>query len=73
MSSSIPGGESGYEPYYPNNVPIDGSVKRFISSFFEISDSPEKNDEWVSCFHEEATVMMGNDVAKGREGKCSSS
>lgn len=68
MSSSIPGGESGYEPSYPNNIPMDSSVKRFITNFFQTSDSPDKDDEWVASFHDDATVMMGNDVAKGKEG-----
>lgn len=68
-TSSVPGGESGYEPMYPSNIPLDSSVKRFISHFFEVSDDPDRNDEWIGLFHEDATVMMGNDLAKGREGK----
>ncbi|KAL2022341.1 hypothetical protein VTK56DRAFT_5739 [Thermocarpiscus australiensis] len=63
----LPGGESGYEPYYPTNVTTDSSVKRFISSFYEVSDSPDKTDEWLSFFDDEATVMIGNDVAKGKK------
>jgi hypothetical protein len=68
-TTSIPGGESGYDPMYPNNIPLDSSVKRFITHFFEVSDDPDRNDEWVGFFHENATVLMGNDVAKGREGR----
>lgn len=67
-TTSIPGGESGYDPMYPNNIPLDSSVKRFITHFYEVSDDPDRNDEWVGFFHEDATVLMGNDVAKGREG-----
>ncbi|KAH6850287.1 hypothetical protein B0I37DRAFT_371252 [Chaetomium sp. MPI-CAGE-AT-0009] len=66
-SSAIPGGESGYEPWYPNNIPVDSSIKRFITHFFEVSDDPDRNEEWVEFFDENATVMMGNDVARGRE------
>lgn len=68
-TTSIPGGESGYDPMYPNNIPLDSSVKRFITHFYEVSDDPDRNDEWVGFFHEDATVLMGNDVAKGREGR----
>lgn len=68
-STSPPGGDSGYEPAYPNNIPTDSSVKRFISEFFEVSDTPGSIDEWVSYFRNDATVIMGNDVAKGKEGQ----
>jgi len=70
-SAAIPGGESGYEPWYPNNIATDSSVKRFITRFFQVSDDPDRNDEWADCFDENATVMMGNDVAKGKEGRSS--
>ncbi|KAL2257972.1 hypothetical protein VTK26DRAFT_8897 [Humicola hyalothermophila] len=66
MSPSIPGGESGYEPFYPGNVSLDGSVKRFIRNFFEISDDPDRTDEWVASFQDDATVIIGDDVAKGK-------
>ncbi|KAK3296070.1 uncharacterized protein B0H64DRAFT_162861 [Chaetomium fimeti] len=66
-SPAIPGGESGYEPWYPNNIPLDSSIKRFITHFFEVSDDPDRNEEWVGLFDENATVMIGNDVAKGKE------
>lgn len=68
-SQAIPGGESGYEPLYPNNIPTDSAVKSFITHFFEVSDDPGRNDEWVGFFDENATVIIGNDVAKGKEGK----
>ena len=68
----VPGGESGYEPCYPTNTPVDASVKRFITHFFEVSDDADRNDEWVGFFGEDATVMMGSDVAKGREGEFTS-
>ena len=70
-SRAIPGGESGYEPSFPNNIPTDSSIKRFIARFFEVSDDPDRNDEWVGFFDENATVIMGNDVAKGKEGRFS--
>ncbi|KAK4157971.1 hypothetical protein C8A00DRAFT_11233 [Chaetomidium leptoderma] len=65
--SAAPGGDSGYEPCYPSNIPMDSSVKRFITHFFEVSDDPDRNDEWLGFFRDDATVMMGNDVAKGKE------
>ncbi len=68
MSPSYPGGESGYEPYYPSNIPIDSSVKRFIANFFETSDNPDETDEWVGFFQDDAAIIMGNDTARGKEG-----
>jgi hypothetical protein len=68
-SAALPGGESGYEPWYPANIPVDSSVKRFITHFFEVSDDADRNDEWLGFFQDDATVMMGNDVAKGKEGE----
>ncbi|KAK4123865.1 hypothetical protein N657DRAFT_645469 [Parathielavia appendiculata] len=62
-----PGGESGYEPWYPNNVPVDSSVKLFITRFFEVSDDPDRNDEWVYFFREDATLIMMKDIAKGKD------
>jgi hypothetical protein len=70
-SAAVPGGESGYEPLYPANMAVDSSVKRFITHFFEVSDDEDRNDEWLSFFQDDATVMMGNDVAKGKKGKFS--
>ncbi|KAL2134804.1 hypothetical protein VTI74DRAFT_10788 [Chaetomium olivicolor] len=63
----IPGGGSGYEPWYPSNIPLNSSVKEFITHFFEVSDDPDRNDEWVGFFRDDATVIIGNDVAKGKE------
>ncbi|AEO69395.1 uncharacterized protein THITE_2119752 [Thermothielavioides terrestris NRRL 8126] len=67
--SALPGGESGYEPWYPSNVPADASVKRFVTRFFEVSDDPGRNEEWVSMFADDATVTIGSDVAKGKDGE----
>ncbi|KAJ4292318.1 hypothetical protein N0V88_005950 [Collariella sp. IMI 366227] len=65
--AAVPGGASGYEPWYPNNIPLNSSVKDFISHFFEVSDDRDRNEEWVGFFREDATVIMGNEVAKGTE------
>ncbi|GAB1320626.1 hypothetical protein MFIFM68171_10836 [Madurella fahalii] len=66
-ATSLPGGESGYEPAYPDNIPTESSVKRFITNFFAVSDTPDSIDEWVSYFRDDATVIMGNDIAKGKQ------
>jgi hypothetical protein len=70
-AAAKPGGESGYEPWYPNNIPLDSSVKQFITHFFEVSDDPSRNEEWVDFFADDATLIMAKDVAKGKEGKLS--
>lgn len=51
MSTSLPGGQpgyEGYEPWCPSSVPTDSSVKRFISSFYEVSDDPDRTDDRVA-------------------------
>ncbi len=46
-TSSLPGGETGYTPLYPNNIPLDSSVKAFVTHFFEVSDDRDRDDEYV--------------------------
>ena len=67
-AAAIPGGESGYEPWYPRNIAIDSSVKEFVTRFFQVSDDAGRDEEWVELFDEGATVIIGNDEAKGRAG-----
>jgi len=43
-------------------------VRAFIGHFFNVSDRPECNEEWVDSFCDEATLVMGPDVANGRQG-----
>ncbi|KAK4106883.1 hypothetical protein N658DRAFT_415821 [Parathielavia hyrcaniae] len=66
-AASKPGGESGCEPLYPNNIPVDSSVKQFITRFFEVSDDPGRDGEWADFFRDDATLFMMKDVAKGKE------
>ncbi|KAK3692521.1 hypothetical protein B0T22DRAFT_435791 [Podospora appendiculata] len=56
-----------YQPAYPTNHPVAQSIKDFISKFYATSDSPGLTDEWVGCFREDATVIMGDRVAEGKE------
>ena len=58
---------SGYEPMYPTDSPADATVKRFVTRFFGISDTPGLTDEWVEFFRDDATLVMGNDAATGRQ------
>lgn len=67
-AAAIPGGESGYEPWYPSNIATDSSVKEFVTRFFQVSDDAGRDEEWVELFDEGATVIIGNDEAKGRAG-----
>lgn len=68
--ADVPGGESGYEPWYPSNVATGSSVRAFISRFYQISDDSGRDEEWVNCFDAGATVMIGNEVANGKQGQC---
>jgi hypothetical protein len=67
-TATTPGGGSGYEPAYPSNNPVDASVQGFITRFFEVSDDPDRDDEWVGFFEEDAALTMGRDVARGVGG-----
>lgn len=57
-----------YDAIYPTNVLADLSIKRFVSDFFKVSDNPELTDLWLSFFHEDATLVMGNNKAEGKQG-----
>lgn len=61
---------SNYKPAYPANVPVDDGVKDFITTFYGVSDTPGKNDEWVSFFKEDATLVMEKKEATGKAGMC---
>lgn len=65
---TTPGSETGCEPAYPTNHPVDSGIKRFITSFFTISDIPGLTDQWVRFFREDATLIMGHKVATGERG-----
>lgn len=47
---------------------LASAVRVFVGHFFNVSDRPEYNEEWANSFCEEATLIMGGDVAKGRKG-----
>ncbi|KAL2164606.1 hypothetical protein VTH06DRAFT_3823 [Thermothelomyces fergusii] len=59
------GGESGYGPAYPTSAAADPSVREFIARFYQVSDDPGRDDDWVGCFDARATVVIGNQVARG--------
>lgn len=61
-----------YEPLFPANLG-DGfaDLPEFIKKFYQVSDTPGRDDEWVSFFAEdsEAHLVMGSKRADGKEGK----
>lgn len=59
---------ANYKPAYPANVSVDAGVKDFITTFYGVSDTPGKNQEWVSFFEEDATLVMEKKEATGRTG-----
>lgn len=67
---------SGYEPTWPKTLgPIHAArnnISKFITRFFEVSDNPDLTEEWLSFFGDEATLVMGDKVAEGKEGAYSS-
>ncbi|KAK0711084.1 hypothetical protein B0H67DRAFT_273624 [Lasiosphaeris hirsuta] len=68
MSPSL--SDVNYRPAYPVNHPLDSSIKNFIARFFAISDTPGPalTEHWVDFFRDDATLVMGNDEATGKEG-----
>lgn len=60
---------SNYHPAYPTNVQVDAGVKDFITKFYEVSDTPGKNQEWLEFFHDDATLVMALQEATGKTGE----
>ncbi|KAI0143534.1 hypothetical protein GGR57DRAFT_348401 [Xylariaceae sp. FL1272] len=46
---------------------VDERVKVFIATFYEISDDPEKTEEWLEYFAPDATLIMGDNISSGIE------
>lgn len=61
-----------YAATYPTNMAIDERFKRFISSFYAVSDDASRNEEWVAYFTPLAYVIMGDKRARGEDGKMGS-
>ncbi|KAK8111960.1 uncharacterized protein PG998_008417 [Apiospora kogelbergensis] len=59
---------SGYSPEFPSSFPATDKLRQFIPSFFQLSDDPSKDAEWVEHFCPDATVVMGDDEACGTDG-----
>ncbi|KAK3947570.1 hypothetical protein QBC32DRAFT_318687 [Pseudoneurospora amorphoporcata] len=62
---------SGYEPIWPKDLDLSliptSTTSQFITSFFQVSDNPDLTEEWLSFFHKEAKLVMGDKVAEGKE------
>ncbi|KAJ3508131.1 hypothetical protein NM208_g15865 [Fusarium decemcellulare] len=63
MAENIP---DRYIPQYAKADDWDDQdLEQFITNFYHISDNPEKNQQWVNSFAEEANVQIGADKAQG--------
>ncbi|KAI0439599.1 hypothetical protein F4803DRAFT_32276 [Xylaria telfairii] len=60
-------GMGDYAATYPTNMAIDERFKRFISSFYAVSDDASRNEEWVAYFTPLADVIMGDKRARGED------
>ncbi|TGJ87714.1 hypothetical protein E0Z10_g1030 [Xylaria hypoxylon] len=58
-------GMMDYVVTYPAGIVVDERVKKFISSFYEVSDDPSRNGEWVNYFTPDASLVMGDKKARG--------
>ncbi|KAI1167536.1 hypothetical protein F5B18DRAFT_659231 [Nemania serpens] len=56
-----------YAANYPRDVAVDERVERFISTFYAISDTPSRNNDWVECFAPDALLVVGDQRARGVE------
>ncbi|PWY70658.1 hypothetical protein BO83DRAFT_447413 [Aspergillus eucalypticola CBS 122712] len=54
-------------PDYPL-IPFDPAYKRFLNEFYLRMDSPNEHEKYSQCFTPDATVIMGEREARGREG-----
>ncbi|KAK6833848.1 hypothetical protein PG987_008542 [Apiospora arundinis] len=61
---------SDYTPATLLSLPVTDKLRDFIPKFFQLSDNPARNKEWVDCFDPDATVIMGKDQASGTESEC---
>lgn len=59
---------ANYSPIFPTGVPVDNGIKEFITSFYGVSDTPGKNQEWVDFFRDDAMLVMEKKEAKGKTG-----
>ena len=57
-----------YTPAFPSDHTLYWRVEYFIAKFYAVSDDPSKNEEWVDYFLPDATVIIGDKLAKGTEG-----
>lgn len=55
-------------PDYPS-IPFDPAYKRFLNEFYLLMDSPNEHEKYSQCFTPDATVIMGEREARGREGE----
>lgn len=58
---------ANYNPAYPTGVSIDSGIKEFITTFYGVSDTPGKNQEWVDFFLDDATLVMEKKQATGKK------
>ncbi|KAI1384559.1 uncharacterized protein F4822DRAFT_433102 [Hypoxylon trugodes] len=59
---------NNYIPAFPSDRAIDERVQEFVSRFYETSDDPTKNEEWLGYFLPDAVIIIGDKSAKGTEG-----
>jgi hypothetical protein len=60
--------EANYEPTFPQAYESK-DLPEFIKSFYSISDTPGKDNEWASFFTDGALVTIGTREARGKQGE----
>lgn len=58
---------SHYNPAYPTSVHGDAGIKEFITTFYGVSDTPGKNQEWLDFYQDDATLVMAKAEATGKK------
>ncbi|KAJ5676265.1 hypothetical protein N7462_009162 [Penicillium macrosclerotiorum] len=56
------------EPAYPPMTPFDLSLKRFLHSFYLLTDVAGEIEKYLQCFTPDALVLIGAREIRGREG-----
>lgn len=52
---------------------VKAEYKSFFENFYEISDSPDRNEEWVKQYTKSGTLIMASKQADGHDGMCMTS
>lgn len=57
-----------YTSSTPETPPVIPAIQKFFENFYQISDNPDKTDEYVGSFTEDAVFTVASKTANGESG-----